>query len=837
MRAHPRSALRSSSRGIVACPKIVAVILVALAVSSLNSDALRAATAPRYPIFTIKSYLGRCLAWQTASPTLVIADCDNATDQAFGVEEIDADHRVRLHLAEQCVGAESMAEEAVVSLQPCSDAASQIFVLDGDSIILDAKPDLVVHLSNAITKAGTPVALSERWLGDDELWDFVPPAGSAATPTRGFVTASDIGSFEARLAAAGPNSVIQLTPDAELDFQDVTCPFEIPAGVTVRGNRRGTLLGPQFWVTQGHDSNLPCDALFVVDQPRSRISGLRIRGPGRDPKGKQPPMKGISIVAATGVAGSPSARIYLHAIVDHNDISDWGISAIDLRGPDDDNPVCPLEPQTDPGFVRILRNFIHDNRENHYTPKGFEGAEAYGLAAGSGAYPLVFANTFQKNGTSLTSDGASRSGYVAVSNIFLSGNDSADADVHGNTNKTGDVNHDGGIAGLSGHVIGNTFLRTDNGENSENFSLRGLPCNGVNAIFKGNVTRKQASDAVTVLPADGSASDNISWMSARPRVPYLQVDSKFAAPDPASVLLVGNFDGDAKDDVFMATGAGWYYSPGANAEWRFLSAKTETADMVLLGDFDGDGITDVFKQQGDTWYVSWGGRSPWQVLSTGHRVNMPNPDLQPWPPAGTTVNSDPGVVSYVIGDFVGDKRADVFFADGQTWWVSDGGTAPFVVYQTSSFRRADIAFGDFDGSGKTEVIGVVDNQWMFAPASGTHSWTPLRSKLTNTMNGAFAADFNGDGTTDVAFQQPSRGIGQPVWEVSLNARANPTQSGVAATQNALATGLAALPNALAIGRFDGAAAGAEIIVWFGNAFYKTSLQAPNPAQQSRQDMR
>ena len=40
-----------------------------------------------------------------------------------------------------------------------------------------------------------------------------------------------------------------------------------------------------------------------------------------------------------------------------------------------------------------------------------------------------------------------------------------------------------------------------------------------------------------------------------------------------------------------------------------------------------------------------------------------------------TINSDPGVVSYVIGDFVGDKRADVLFADGQTWGVSDGDRA------------------------------------------------------------------------------------------------------------------------------------------------------------------
>ena len=797
--------------------KFLSAVLAAVVFGSLASSGLLAATAPRYPIFAIKSYLGRCLAVQTPATALVIADCDNAADQAFGVEEIDPQHRVRLHLAEQCVGAQAMAAGAAMRLEPCSEAPDQSFALDGDSIILDANPEFVVRLSHAVTRSGTSVALGERWLGDDELWDFVPPAGAIGNPTRGFVTASDIASFTAALAAAGPNSVIQLTPSAELDFQDLNCPFEIPAGVTVRGSRRGTLFGPQFWLKQGHLSTptQTCEpGLFFVDQPRSRITGLRIRGPGRDPNGKMPPMKGVNVVAVSVQAG---ARVYLRAIVDHNDISDWGVSAIDLQGPDDDDVVCPLAPQTDPGFVRIMRNFIHDNRENHYA-----NAEGYGLAAGSGAYPLVFANMFQKNGTSLTSDGAARSGYVARANLFVSGNDSVDADVHGQTNDKNDTHHDGGISGLSGHVIANSFLRTDTGARHENFSVRGLPCNGVNAIFRDNMTRKQASDAVTVFPSDGSASDNIAWTDARPRVPYLQVDSKFAAPDPTNILPVGDFDGDKQDDVFMATGAGWYCSPGANAEWRFLSAKTETADMLLFGDFDGDGITDVFKQEGDTWYVSWGGRSPWQVLSSNHRVNMPNPELSPPAPGSSiTVNSDPGVVSYVIGDFVGDNRADVFFADGQTWWVSDGGTAPFVVYASSSFKRPDIAFGDFDGSGKTEVIGVVDNQWMFVPALGAHAWTPLRPKLNNTMNGAFAADFNGDGATDIALT-----IGG-IWQVSLNARANATS----------APGLTALPDALAIGRFDGPAAGAEVLVWQGNGFFKTSLKNPTPVQQSRQDMR
>ena len=142
MRARLEVASRSSSPGIAARGKILSAVVAALAFGSLNSLALLADSASRYPIFAIKSYLGRCLATLAPTTTLIIADCDNAADQSFGVEELDPDHRVRLHLAEQCVGAQAMAADAAVRLEPCSDAPAEIFALDGDSIILDANPDL-----------------------------------------------------------------------------------------------------------------------------------------------------------------------------------------------------------------------------------------------------------------------------------------------------------------------------------------------------------------------------------------------------------------------------------------------------------------------------------------------------------------------------------------------------------------------------------------------------------------------------------------------------------------------------------------------------------------------
>jgi hypothetical protein len=72
-----------------------------------------------------------------------------------------------------------------------------------------------------------------------------------------------------------------------------------------------------------------------------------------------------------------------------------------------------------------------------------------------------------------------------------------------------------------------------------------------------------------------------------------------------------------------------------------------------------------------------------------------------------------------VGDFDGDGRADIFWADGRTWWVSYGGNTPFVEVQTLGFGMKELRFGDFDGNGTTDVFEVVSGNWMvsYSPES------------------------------------------------------------------------------------------------------------------------
>jgi hypothetical protein len=786
-------------------------MLAALSLLEMTQP-VRSSGQPAPPSFFITSYMGRCMDFGV-SPQVVgnpvrIADCNQSPSQQASVEELlptvnplATSHQVRLHAGSLCIAAKAdpPANGTPLVLAACSMAVGQIFALDGDSIILDSNRDLVVQLKDGITTPRTPLVLGSRYLSDVEFWDITATDGSGRMPNSAFRTVSDATGLRQALATAGPGTVIQLAPGPPITYGDLAVPLSIPVGVTVRGGRRGVTMGPLVWLTTGHASTSDADdpGLFIMQSDNSRITGLRIQGPGRDPGGSKPAVKGIN-----GVAG-------FSEIVDHNDLSDWTRTAVDLKGPGEATN-CPATLPAGPQPIHIFRNYVHDNLQ--------KASDGYGIAAGAGAYPLAFGNTFQKNVHSITSDGYVNSGYVATSNLFQSGNASADADLHGETGESGDVHHDGGISGMGAQVNYNSFLRSKTGgsNSQENFSTRGVPCTGALSTFYGNVTVEGLSDSVTVYPPGSTSGDNVSWVSARPGVPYVRVSSQFSIPDPTQFLLVGDFDGDGKDDVFMATGAAWYYSPGGNAEWRFLSAKAELADTLLIGDFDADGRSDVFTQIGDTWMVSWGGRSPWQVLSTNHNANVGPPNR--------------GILDFVIGDFVGDKRADVFYADGKNWWVSDGGVAPFTVYASSSFVREDLGFGDFDGDGKMDVVGVVDNQWMFTPSGGSHQWTPLRSKLTNTIKGLVVADFDGDGTADIAGLVPvpnSNGQGfHSVWEMSKDGRGDWTP----------VPGLSALPNAIAIGRFDDQA-GADVLTWGNGLFEMSSYFVATPQRQSRQDMR
>lgn len=597
----------------------------------------------------------------------------------------------------------------------------QTFALDGDSIILAANRDLVAKVQNARGRNGTPIVFGARRLAYSEFWEFQATDGSGDDPTDAFITIAP--TFFRLGQYLGPNAIYPVQFGTVFKFREEVIilsegefsptaasggiPFpelRVPAGVTIRGDRRGTLFGPEFWMPTGYEGSM-----FVIAGSDTRITGLRIRGTNvvRDTDEE------LKHIRTQGVH-APEEHARTH--IDNNDISDWNWAGVRVEGEETGDDSCSqnpsLPPQTRPNNVRVVRNFLH-----HHVVSD----RGYGVSANSGGFPLIEGNTFVSNRHAIAgTNSTTNTGYRAWSNIVLSAAPlqhglfhTHDFDMHG----TGD-NGFCGIAGGYMDLFGNTFL----GTNRANFKLRGTNCQSI--PIRDNVFLQDQGDAVEfdniLYPWETCSSTARFLISPHPE--------QFDLSNPMRHFGVGDFDGDGMEDLFLATGTAFYYAPGGSAEWRLLTAdRTDRMGSLLFGDFDADGRTDVVAKKGGNLLVSWGGISEWEWLNS----------------------TNAGIADLAVGNFDGLPGDDIFHANGRDWLVSSGGSGEFLFFNTSGFRVRDLRFGDFDGiDGKTDVFGVVSGSWSVSYGA-TSAWTALRPRLTDTVNGLFVADFNGDGRDDI----------------------------------------------------------------------------------------
>ena len=220
-------------------------------------------------------------------------------------------------------------------LNPVRTAGSvvdDVFALDGDSIVLESSrpcvtelvkrvpnppypllcrhpppAQFVVQVQNARGTNGTLLVVGPRNLADSEFWDFLATDNSNADPTTGFVRVTNrddllIAIYQVNQVAQQNNgrawgSVIRIIDSGNpIDltsnpaFVDATTNLPnnlvLPTGVTIRGDRRGTNLGPQLLgfydlngVTQFNEDNVP--HMIEIRGDYARITGLRLQGPTR----------------------------------------------------------------------------------------------------------------------------------------------------------------------------------------------------------------------------------------------------------------------------------------------------------------------------------------------------------------------------------------------------------------------------------------------------------------------------------------------------------------------------------------------------------------------------
>lgn len=526
--------------------------------------------------------------------------------------------------------------------------------------------------------------------------------------------------FKLALDAEGGGKHIHLPDGLELDLTGYDN-LPVAAQTMIFGTRSPSNPGPLVYTTQQpwRNGNEPLFSLRCNDDGFNSsdvtFRGFRIKGPNLGQRGGDENLeKGISIESCTNI------------VIDNVEMFGWSGQAIYVTDPH--NRI-----QRD-DQIKISNTYFHHNQ--HFNGNG------YGVESKLGARLTVERSIFDHNRHAIAAGGENGPGfgngtsYVAMENLVLRGGGihqlsgfpfgllfTHQFDVHGTRDCAGGVYDQGcGTAGYFFRFAKNSFqFKNDNA-----IKVRGNPTGSANAaenVFAHGVVDGsavgQTGNGDIVPPPFGNITNKIKFSGNRGGVDSY---GKYAACD---------FDHDGYDDLFLATGVTWWFSSGAVHPWTYLNTSPGLQKDLLVGDFDGDGLCDVVGQQpaGNALQISRGGRGPWEAF--------------------------PGQVAAEIselrvGNFDGNGGADLFRrrADGQ-WQMATFSSLGWQDLQSSGIPLADLQFGDFNGDGTTDVLGVVSGKWHVS-YGGTSNWEKLNASLGNRLSSKIlVGDVTGNGIADV----------------------------------------------------------------------------------------
>jgi hypothetical protein len=514
-------------------------------------------------------------------------------------------------------------------------------------------------------------------------------------------------------------------------------------------------------------------SLLMITENNISVTGLHLRGPAKSSRSaEQPYVNGIEITA------DPNMKLGREIYIAENEFDEWTGSGVEIsstniaRIPEQYLPNWTPLTKDDAGLIRVERSFFHHNARD-------DGG--YGVTVGKGAFATIMGNVFDFNRHAVASDGFAKSGYIARFNYVLQGGFKQDGfynqhfDVHG-TNDTNGDNVSTGYGGTAGdyYEVAYNAIHGDQGYYCLFFCVKTRPA----VMLRGKPTTGMHFDANVVVHGDldGAVSlkmekGDTGWGEDHDDFNFDAAGNQFGTSRSGD-LATGDFDGDRRTDVFVATGTAWFFSRGGQEEWEFLHASNKLTRELGFADIDNDGTTDVLYRDG--------------VGNLGF-LKSGRVSLQP-----LTTTPEP-MAKLRFGDFDGDGLTDIFYTRDGQWQVWYGSLKDWRPTQTSGFAVSDLLFGEFDAQKGTDVAAITGGKWQISSGS-TGFWTELNSLRRRTFRGAVVADFDGDGRSDIGFDN-----GRQMWSYS---------PGGAGSMRALREGdgqSVSYPelSRLLVGRFDG----------------------------------
>ena len=194
----------------------------------------------------------------------------------------------------------------------------------------------------------------------------------------------------------------------------------------------------------------------------------------------------------------------------------------------------------------------------------------------------------------------------------------------------------------------------------------------------------------------------------------------------AGRVVVGDWNGDGRDEVATADGTEWtlYNSIRNNPAAEVRATFTMPAGIPVSGDFDGDGVDSAGVFNDGVW--SLGNGQNLSVLEFGQPGDQP-----------------------IVGDWDGDGNDDLGVKRGRTWLLSPGGGADIIQFDLGLVSDTPLV-GDWDGDGVDDAGVIRDRTWIRRTGLATPGETIPRITYANG-NRFLVGDFDADG-----IDQPGR---------------------------------------------------------------------------------